>query len=78
MANEQQSLYYLTCTIATQFIVKSSNYTNATISYLMYFLLKLIITLASVPIPSQIPQTLFDIISLGMDAVERHVQDINL
>jgi len=29
----------------------------------------LIITLAPSPIPSQIPRTLFDIISLGVDAV---------
>jgi len=29
----------------------------------------LIITLASSPIPNQIPHTIFDIISLGVDAV---------
>jgi len=35
----------------------------------------LIITLANAPIPSQIPHTLFDIISLGVDAVICHDQD---
>jgi len=35
----------------------------------------LIITLAPSPIPSQIPQTLFEIISLGVDAVLCHDQD---
>jgi len=34
-----------------------------------------IITLAPSPIPSQIPHTLFDIISLGVDAVLCHDQD---
>jgi len=35
----------------------------------------LIITLAPSPIPSQIPHTLFNIISLGVDAVLCHDQD---
>jgi len=35
----------------------------------------LIITLATLPIPSQIPHTVFDIISLGVDAVLCHDQD---
>jgi len=35
----------------------------------------LIITLAPSPIPSQIPHTLFDIISLSVDAVLCHDQD---
>jgi len=36
----------------------------------------LIIMLVPSPIPSQIPHALFDIISLGADAVEHHAQDI--
>jgi len=35
----------------------------------------LIITLAPFPIPSQITHTLFDIISIGVDAVLCHDQD---
>jgi len=38
----------------------------------------LIITLASSPIPSQNPHTLFDIISLGVDAVLCHDQDTHV
>jgi len=37
-----------------------------------YFLIH---TLAHSPMPSQIPHTLFDIISLGVDAVQHHAQD---
>jgi len=35
----------------------------------------LIITLAPTPIPCQIPHTLFDIISLGVEAILCHDQD---
>jgi len=35
------------------------------------------ITLAPSPIPSQIPHTLFDIISLGADAVDRQIYIMN-
>jgi len=37
--------------------------------------LLIIIALASSPIPSQVPHTLFDIISLGVDAVSCHDED---
>jgi len=63
----QYNAYYITLhdNNVTQFTVKQSNYINATnrLSNRMTYLL---ITLAPSSILSQIPHTLFDIISLGV------------
>jgi len=76
MANEIQcTLPYVTPlqdNNVTQFTVKHSSYMNATTGYLRTYLLSN--TLAPSPIPSQIPLTLFDIISLGEYAVLCHDQ----
>jgi len=70
IANEIQ------CTISTlhdnnvtQFTVKHSSNINATTRLSNRMTCLLIITLVHSPTPSQIPHTLFDIISLSMDAV---------
>jgi len=59
MANEIQWIIpYIIQNNVTKFTVKHASYTNATIGYLIQY-----------PISSQIQHTLFDIISLGVDAV---------
>jgi len=70
----RRPLYYLTLhdNNVTQFTVKHSSYSNATTSYLIVLLIGLLAyyyVIAPSPISSQIPHTLFGIISLGADAV---------
>jgi len=69
-SNEMQYLTFVTLhdNKVTHFTVKRT----LTQTFIHLF----IIMLTPSPIPSQIPHTLFDIISLGVNAVERHSQDI--
>jgi len=69
VANEIQCvLFYVTRYVTRYTQLHERN--NQLFNRMTYLL---IITLAPSPIPSQIPRTLFDIISLGTDAVQKYV-----